>query len=439
MKKLLSVIFLLLLTSKAIDAKTFRQSSDFNQLKQKITLNENESAWREATKLENEYLGDVDFDFLYGLVALKVQEHERAVYAFERVVANKPNWLDAQYYLASAYYSTKNYHAAIEITESLSQVDTISSTLKESAVNLHNISVAALDKQSLFIAQSVGVHLGYDSNINAGTSEDNIFLPFLEQDIILSDNSKEISDSYLALGYQLMASKALTQSSKLTFSGSSKLHYFSNESQYNRFFVRTNLQYKQDFEAFSTSVGVRAVPLWLDGNYYRTQYGATVGLSKTVDQQWLFSTQAFVGKSDNEINRLLNTDDASLQVSAQYSMQRWRHALSLVYSQEESEFVESQHNSKKTSAISYMANFAFNQHWLASANISYQHQAYQHEHPFFLEKQVDDMWLISTSILYKDSARWSYQLSANMQDKDSNLALFSYQRAEINLSARMSF
>jgi hypothetical protein len=438
-KRILFVIFLLLLTSTAIEANTFKQSSAFTQLKQKITLNENESAWQQATMLEAEYLGDVDFDFLYGLAALKVQEHERAVYAFERVVANKPSWLDAQYYLASAYYSTKNYLAAIEITQSLNQVENISLKLKESAARLNDMAVASLDRQSLSIVQSVDVNLGYDSNINAGTSEDNIFLPFLDQDIILSESSKEISDSYLALGYQLMASKALTQSSKLTFSADSKLHYFTSDSEYNRFSVRTNLQYNKDFDDFSGSVGIRAVPLWLDGNYYRTQYGATVGLSKTIDKQWLFSTQAFVGQSKNDINQLLDTDDASLQISAQYLMQRWRHVISLVYSQQESQFVQSQHNSKNTNAISYMANFAFNQYWLASANISYQHQAYQHEHPFFLEKQVDDMWLVSTSILYKDSAKWSYQLSANMQDKDSNLALFSYQRAEINFSARMSF
>lgn len=84
--------------------------------------------------------------------------------------------------------------------------------------------------------------MGYDSNINAGTSEDNIYLPFLDQEIILSENSKENSDSYLGLGYQLIGSKALTQSSKLTFFGSGKLHNFNNDSEFNRFTLRTNVQ-----------------------------------------------------------------------------------------------------------------------------------------------------------------------------------------------------
>ena len=439
MKNVLSITFLLLFTSTAINAQTFRDNSAYTSLSQKIQSNDANSAWQLATKLEDEHLGDVDFDFLYGLAALKVKENERAVYAFERVVANKPQWLDAQYYLARTYHLMKNYHASVEITQLLIDIDAISPQLKASAESLNSQSNAALDKQSLFIQQSVNVSLGYDSNINAGTSEDNIYLPFLDQEIILSENSKENSDSYLGLGYQLMGSKALTQSSKLTFFGSGKLHNFINDSAFNRITLRTNVQYHKDFEAFSTNVGVRAVPLWLDGEYYRTQYGATLGLSKTFHQQWMVSTQAFVGQTKNDINKFLNTDDASIQLSTQYLTQKWRHVISLIYSQEESAFVESQHNSKDTNTINYMVNFAINQQWLATANIGYQQQSYQHEHPFFLEKQEDDMWLFSSSIQYKDSANWTYQLSANMQDKDSNLTLFSYQRAEINLSARLSF
>ncbi len=433
------VFFFLLFTSAAVQAETFRNSSAFTPLKQKIAQQQNVDAWQLALKLEADYLGDPDFDFLYGLAALKVQENERAVYAFERVVANKPNWLDAQYYLASAYYTMKNYHAAIEITQSMGEINNISEKLKVSALKLNSLAVIALEKQSLFVQHSVEANVGYDSNVNAGTSEDNVFLPFLNQDIILSDESKEISDSYLALGYQLKASKTLTQSSKLTFSGASKLHFFSNESDYNRFFLNTNLQYQKDFADVSGSVGVRAVPLWLDGEYYRTQYGATAGLNKALDKNWRVATDVFFGKTKNDINQLLSTKDTSLQASAQYITQRWRHLVSLAYSTEISEFDASQHNDRKTNAFNYMINYALDSNWLASLNISYQHQNYQHEHPFFFVKRVDKMWMFGTAIQYQDTERWSYRLSANLQDKDSNLALFSYQRADINLSARMSF
>lgn len=439
MKKILVFFFLLLLASKATYADTFRESVAFTQLKQKILLEQSDSAWQQAKLLEAEYLGDEDFDFLYGLAALKVQESERALYAFERVVANRPSWLDAQYYLAHAYFAMKNYQAVIEVTESLNDNENVSLKLKGSTTELKALAVALLSKQSLNIMQSVDVSLGYDSNVNAGTSEDNIFLPLLNQDIILSDNSKENSDSYLSVGYQLIANKTLTQSSRLFFSTLGKLHYFNQDNDFNRFSIRSNLQYKKDFADLSASVGIRVVPLWLNDRYYRTKFGATAGLSKFIDKRWLLSSEVFLGQTKNDVNRQLNTDDASIQLSAQYVDKRWRHALSLVYSQEQSMYSESQHNNRKIRALNYTADFAFNQYWLANANISYQHQAYQFDHPFFFEKRNDDMWLLGTSIQYQDSKAWSYRLSASIQDKESNLALFSYQRADINLSARMSF
>lgn len=92
------------LNVKSVEAKTFKEDGAFTQLNKHIALNENEIAWQNALSLEDEYLGDTDFDFLYGLIALRVNEEERAVFAFERVVANRPNWRDAQYYLAAAYY-----------------------------------------------------------------------------------------------------------------------------------------------------------------------------------------------------------------------------------------------------------------------------------------------------------------------------------------------
>ena len=455
MNRVVLVFFILLFTSATLNAETFRESSAFVQLKEKISAQNTEGAWQLAVKLEVEFLGDPDFDFLYGLAALKVQENERAVYAFERVVANKPKWLDAQYYLANAYYTMKNYHAAIDITQSMKQIDNIPAQLKSSVITLEKRATSALEQQSLYLAQSVNMSLGHDSNINAGSSKDTIFLPLLNQDIVLSDSSKEISDGYVSLGYQLMASKALTQSSKLVFSGAGRLHYFTKESDYNRFLISANLQYKKDFEAVSANVGFRVLPLWLNdsgfntgndidgdsknGNYYRTQYGATAGLNKALNEQWFIATDAFIGKTKNDTNDLLTTDDASFQVSTQYINARWRHAVSLAYSKAESTSVESQHNDSSTNAFNYMVNFALDSNWLASANISYQHQAYQNDHPFFFEKRVDKMWMFGTAIQYQYTDRWSYRLSANIQDKDSNLALFSYQRADINLSARMSF
>ena len=151
------------------------------------------------------------------------------------------------------------------------------------------------------------------------------------------------------------------------------------------------------------------------------------------------STKAYLGKTENNVNKQLNTNDLSLQLLGQYYLGNWRHTLSVAYAEEQSEHHNNSHNDKKTNTINYSSLWLINPQWLASANISYQHQVYQDEHPFFLEKRSDDMWLIGSSIQYQYSKMWTYRISANIQDKDSNIPLFSYQRADVSFSASMSF
>lgn len=439
MNKLILLCLIVVLIVNKSEAKTFKEDEVFAKLNKYISLQENELAWRNARSLEEEYLGDIEFDFLYGVIALRVNEEERAVYAFERVISNRPNWLDAQYYLAISYFKIKNYHAVIDLLNSLEKVDKLSDTLRTSVDKLKQHTLTLLNKQSLFINHASNFYLGYDSNVNAGTSEDKIFLPLVGEEIFLSEGSREISDNYLSLDYQIQGSKALTQSSKITFSGMGQLHHFTDEPDYNRVVVNASVAYQKEFENFTASMGIRITPLWLNDSYYRTQYGTNLGLSKKIIERWSISADSYIGQTKNDVNELLNTDDKSIQVALQYSQNTWQHALSLGYSQEISKRSISNHNDRKINNITYSAYWSFAQNWLANAAFTYQKQAYQHEHPFYFEKRTDDMWLFGTSIQYQNNKMWSYRLSANIQDKDSNLSLFSYQRTDISLSARLNF
>lgn len=184
---------------------------------------------------------------------------------------------------------------------------------------------------------------------------------------------------------------------------------------------------------------MKVTPLWLDDSYYRTQFGSTIAINKQINNQWFVSTEAYLGKTNNSVNEQLNTNDLSLQMAAQFALVNWRHTLSFAVSQEQSEHLENSHNDKQTKAINYSSLWLINPQWLASVNIGYQHQAYQDKQPFFLETRSDDMWLLGTSIQYQYSNVWIYRISANIQNKDSNIPLFSYQRSDISFSVSMSF
>ena len=438
-KTLLPLFLSLYCVSTTVSANPIEDKSTLDKLKKEISESAFDSAWLTAEKLKDEYLGEPAFDFLYGVTALANNQAEYAVFAFERVTANKPEWLDAQYLLAKANYKIANYQSALDISQQLLNNPKTTAKLKQSANTLLDLSQSKLDKQSFYVSQRVSLSLGYDSNINSGTTEDNIFIPSTGDTFLLSEESKESNDNYGSLSYQASGGKIFSQVSKITFSGKGTIHKFQDESQFDRMFADLALQYQHSFNFGRVSVGLKLTPLWLDDELYRTRTTLTTNFEKQLTAKWLVTTGLNLGKTNNKISDALNTDNVSVNLAGHYFSNNLKHSFGLSYSDEKSDKDIYDYNSQKIITVSYSNVWIINNAWIASGMIAYQEKEYQDSHPFFLEQRDDDMWLASASLQYNHSKQWSYNLNINAQDKDSNLSLFSYQRSDISLTANINF
>jgi hypothetical protein len=426
-------------TSPHIIEQAFINTSEYHSLKSSINKQEFVQAWKIAQSNADEYLGDAEFDFFYGIAALANNEFELAVFAFERVVANKPNWLDGQYYLAKSYFKMANYHSVLMLCDGIINQPNTPAQLISLSNKLKNTAQKKLAQQSLYYQQQVSVNAGYDSNINAGIDEENIFLPFLGESIFLSENSKKTSDNYLAVNYQLSGSKALNQKEKLLFSTKVNIHNFVDENDYNRIILDGTVDYLRQFDSFDASVGLRVQPLWFSGDYYRTQASINTKLKKHLSQQWLIGGDFGIGKTKNNLNDNLDTNNLTLSANSQYFTGNWRHSLAASYLEEMSQSSENDHISSKLQALSFNSLWVIDSQWLMSGSLSWQHKKYQDIHPFYFTKRVDNTWMLATMVQFQQSKAIYYRLNVSVQDKDSNLSLFSYQRVDIGLSASMNF
>lgn len=416
-----------------------QEATILTQLKTAINNQAFDTAWATASQYEDEYLGEPKFDFLYGVAALANNQAEKAVFAFERVVANEPQWLDAHYFLAKANYKIANYQAAISSSNLLVANPNTPAPLTQSAESLIDLSHTQLEKQSLYTSHQITLDIGGDSNINSGTSEDNIYLPFLDYDVPLSEASKENSDNYAALSYRFSGSKSLSQRSKILFNGQAKAQKFNNESDYDRVLGHIAIKYQRTFDFARMSAGINITPLWLNSEFYRTRNAFTLGLEKQLAQKWSLTSQLSIGKSKNKITDNLSTHDVSANLYAHYYTGNVKHSFGASYSDEESELSEHNHNSRQIKMYSYSTMWLINNNWSTATNVAFQQTNYDDIHPFFLVQREEDMWLGSASVQYSASKAWSYKLSANMQNKNSNISLFSYQRSDISLTAMFNF
>lgn len=438
-KTLLPVLLTICCISTSAYSATTKHTTELQKLKKEINNKDLVSAWDTAQSLKDEYLGEPAFDFLYGIVALANNQAEHAVFAFERVTANKPNWLDAQFLLAKANYQIANYQEAILLSQYVINDTAASENLKQSSSTLIKLSQNQLNKQSFELSQRISLNLGYDANINSGTTEDNIFIPASGNTYILSDASKENSDNYGSLNYRAWGSKALSQVSKVIFSGQGTVHQFQDESDYNRMFADLAAKYQYSFDFGTLTAGLKFIPLWLNDDLYRTRNSLTSMFEKKLNDSWKLTTGFEVGQTKNKINEDLNTNNVSANLNAHYYANRLKHSFGIHYSYEKSDEKMHHDNSQKITTYNYSNLWLINNEWLAKSMIAFQQKEYQDIHPFFQEKRSDDMWLFSASLQYNHSKTWSYSMNLNAQDKESNLTLFSYHRSDISLSANMNF
>ena len=155
-----------------------------------------------------------------------------------------------------------------------------------------------------------------------------------------------------------------------------------------------------------------------------------------LSDSWTLGGRLMLRKTSNQQQELLDTDDYSVGLTSHYYHSNSRYSVSIERLEEDGK-VDS--NSRTIDMISLSSLWLLNSQWLASMNVSYQRQEYRGQHPYYLAQREDDVWLASSFLQYQMSKTFSYRLSVNMQDKNSNLDLFSYRRSDINLSATMSF
>ncbi|XQW85199.1 surface lipoprotein assembly modifier [Thalassotalea piscium] len=417
-------------------ADDFTKSNLLKELKTQLANKDYAAVLVLTDQYSDQYLGEPEFDFILGVAALESNRVDLSVFALERVVNNKPTWQDAKLYLAKAYFDTANYQSAIEQCENILATIDGSNKLYPLAVNLCSKANQKLARQSTFFRQGIKASFGHDSNINAGTQEERIFLPILDDFINLDEASTEKSDEFAQLNYQFNMSTALTQTSKLSVTTQLNALSFMNETDYNRLVAQLGVDYSVKAASFDVNVGGRITPLWFDGHYYRMQSALVTGIKTKLSDNWTLSGSLMAGKTNNNQNKRLDTNDYSIGLGSSYYQGNWRHSVNIEHLDEDGELDS---NSRTIDSISVNSLWLLNQQWLTSASLSFQDHDYKGNHPFYLQKRQDNISIFSTFVQYTFSQLLTYRLNINMQDKDSNLDLFSYDRAEISLSAQMSF
>lgn len=410
-----------------------QQKTTFIQLVQSGQM---EQAYQLATALETELAGDTDFDMAYGRIALQVGQNDRAVFALERVIAEKPGWQQARFTLAQAYYKTKNYPAALRQLAELEQQP--QADLVQPIAKLRSAAEWEQNKLSGYQRHKIRYHFGHDDNVNSGTAEDRIFIPSLGE-IDVFPQSKASSDYFHQLGYSFDGRWQQDQRYAWLADVQLGATQFNHLSEFDRETVAARLGYEADYQQYSYSLRAYSRPLRLGGQLYRNDWGGQISGQYQLNALHSLGLQWVSGRSDNRIDDRLNLTVHGISASWEGKGNRWINQASVSFSTERSRLDTADYNSRDISSVSYSSI------WLASAShilmgrAEFQDIRYKTPHPLFAVKRDDSLFSLSASWIWQYSASIGTELRCSYTDKNSPVTLYEYDRTECVLGASYAF
>ena len=426
-----AVVFVTCMTSQGVAAES---------LETLLERGEYQAAYAQARTLEAEQAGEPRFDFLYGLAALESGHAQEAVFALERVLVNIPQDHRARLELARAHFVLGNYERSEALFNIVLAADPPPKVRENIQQFLYELSQRnkMRDHQLSSFAEFT---LGYDSNINSATTEDNISLP-IGLVLNLGETSRELGDEFAEVNAGINYLQLLRKDMGYFLSAS--LSERQNDS-YNPFDTRLlglSGGYIYQAEGQSFRVPLQYQYLAVDRDRFRSSLGiglewSTIPLPAT--QLVLFSQWAQQRHTASE--ELRDVDLTLLGLGLSYRIEPILLTLSLsaYFADESPKQSGGEHFGRDYTGLRLLTSWRPHHDHEFQLALSGQQAEHDAVHPSFGAIRDDDYRQASFDWIWSFDVQWHYSIGINHSSNDSNLTIYTYSRSQQYMSLRYVF
>ena len=433
---------LLLLGSLALPPTAFALSesettSILAQGRQLVVNGQMQQAYDLLTPHEFDLAGNADFDYLYGTAALDSGHPDLAIFALERVLAERPSFSGARLELARAYYEIGDNESAryqfdylqgqnpppnvrAAITSYLRAIDRLAGAYRP--IHLPHFAAGA----------------GWDSNANASTGTSQ-FLGF----ILDGENQETDSPMYFAsLGD--FYSRPLAPDLKLILTGAVSQRNYPDASFVNSTDVYANVGLEWNFGDTKISPTVGAAFNWLDGDSNLDRYLLDVLVTHSFTDEFKLrgGVNAAMHRFTNDL-KIRDIDVYNGRLGFDYYLNAATGSVvSLMSSFGTDDTTEDRSpfdNDRWALALS--ASTIVAPSMLLAADAGYKNTDYDGDTNFFGRDREDDMYQASISLHLFDWPAQGWRTIARIAytDVDSTIDLYTYDRTEVGFTFHRAF
>ncbi len=428
------VLFSTSMAVQAADSPSEKLLSLHNLLKNK----EYSEAFSLSKVLLEEHGGEPIFDFYAGTAAYHSGHFQEAMFAFERVMFNRPAHMQARLLLAFSYFRVKNYGAAkVELNGLLKKSDQIEpkniKRIKDYLAQIKESEQKAIRDSSFKV--SLGV--GYDSNVNSGTATDSIFFPSLGDFIIITEGvEKEDALADVSLTYRLQ--EKLSQKSSYTLQANFSHLYHQDNSEFDRSVMNFSGGYTGMWQSMKYNVTGYVQPMLLNDKFYRTAYGLMTDGSWQLGDKWLWTLGLNTAHINNNTQDTQDMRRVGISTKITY-LDTHPQILEIFFTDDDADKKEGEHNGKDYYGFAYTYLLLYSNQLNFALRLNADKVEYDKIHPTFLDIRKDDTVSATLTTNYQFNTEWQFSTMLRYSDKNSNLEIYEYDRAEFKLSASRIF
>lgn len=427
-----------LLLSPAVSSQASADAglaSELRQAQELIQAQDYSAALARLEALESRYAGLANYDYWYGVAALRAGQVSLALLALERAIATDPNHAGARLELAATYLALNRLERA---EQELAEVERFNPPpAAQQAIADYRQVIAERRARALEGSHLVMLSLdaGYDSNyLNYPSSFDLFQNTFLEGLAILSADDTTFTNARGMWFYQrdLDANRFIEASVATQW----RINNDSAARAFDTGIVQGSVVYGLRVDASNTArYGLDIGQVWLDGDYFRRHYGLLVG--------WQYEWDTANVLHANFRARDFSFDDSRNDYRASQIELEWQHRYAAnfllrsryAYELERiKQFPTRQGGDASRNGLSLQAeyNFSANQQWLGQLG----YQQLRYFTPGFSvfnlgvdEQRRDHVRSARLEWLYQWSPEWRVGASALFRDQSSSIDFFNLDQS----------
>lgn len=398
-----------------------------------------------ANEIRDRFEGTPGFDLYYARLLIQEGRAQEAIFALERVLAFAPGRHRVRLDLARAYFINNNMERSrteFERVRATNPPANVRANINEFLSRIDAAQRAQIQQFQMF----AGLDVGYDTNINGGSTLDERLAPNLLGLTDLSESSKAIDSSFgrFRLGSTWVRPAHLRAANIFSLQGFTTL--YPGNSGFNQLGLNSQWRYQSNADQSRQALAINAGQLWLDNSPWQLSLNLSGEVTYPVrDPVWLgpiASTSLTFAQQDNRSNSV--RDALGLVATVQDAPRR--HRLTSQYIQYNRSGTDNGYSEWRGLSHRYQLDWRWPNRLASTLALEHQWHHYEADDRLFVEPGTFDARRRSDQRLTVDASLtwlpepWLTSRSGLRYDwLDSNINAYSRDQWLISQSVTLTF